>query len=136
MKASIQVQLFSFLLLLISCSNQQQAAADNISKQDFADEMVAFEPFKGNPVFEGTGINTWDQKIRERGYILFEDGVYKMWYTGYNGADTVTKYLGYATSDDGINWKRYSTHPIFTEKWTEDMCVLHKEGAYYMFAEG
>jgi predicted GH43/DUF377 family glycosyl hydrolase len=67
---------------------------------------------------------------------MFEEGVYKMWYTGYNGDDTVTKYLGYATSENGTSWERYSKNPVFKEKWTEDMCVIKNEGKYYMFAEG
>ncbi|MEJ7677180.1 MAG: glycosylase [Segetibacter sp.] len=91
---------------------------------------------ESNPVFKGTSTDTWDQHIRERGYIIFEDSVYKMWYTGYKGDDTVTKYLGYATSRDGFNWERYSKNPIFNEKWTEDMCVIKNEGKYHMFAEG
>jgi predicted GH43/DUF377 family glycosyl hydrolase len=97
--------------------------------------MVNFNPYKANPVFQGTGKDTWDKLIRERGYILIEDGVYKMWYSGYTG-DSEPKYLGYATSDDGINWSRYSDEPIFSGKWTEDMFVIRDEGIYYMYAEG
>lgn len=98
--------------------------------------MVQFVPYEANPVFKSTATDTWDQHIRERGYIIFEDSVYKMWYTGYKGDDTVTKYLGYATSKDGINWERYAKNPVFSEKWTEDICIIKNEGKYYMFAEG
>ncbi len=121
---------------ILSCNSQQKPAAKNLNKEDFANEMVDFMAFKANPVFKGTGTNTWDKQIRERGYILFEEGIYKMWYTGYNGDDTVTKYLGYATSENGTSWERYSKNPVFKEKWTEDMCVIKNEGKYYMFAEG
>ncbi len=116
--------------------NQPQSVSKNFNHEKFPNELVAFIPYKLNPIFKGTGTNTWDNQIRERGYILFENGIYKMWYTGYNGDDTVTKYLGYATSADGINWKRYPKNPIFKEKWTEDMCVIKNESKYYMFAEG
>ena len=34
----------------------------------FPRELVDFVPFEGNPVFAGTGKDTWDQKIREQGY--------------------------------------------------------------------
>lgn len=104
--------------------------------EEFPAEMVSFKPYENNPVFSGTGTGTWDNQIRERGYIIYEDGVFKMWYSGYNGGDTVTKYLGYATSSDGINWSRYSDKPIFDSKWTEDMFILKDNGTYYMFAEG
>jgi predicted GH43/DUF377 family glycosyl hydrolase len=98
--------------------------------------MTEFIPHVSTQVFSASGQETWDKQIRERGYILHEDSLYKMWYTGYNGHDTVIKHLGYATSLDGIHWKRHALNPIFSEKWTEDVCVIKAEGTYYMFAEG
>ena len=50
---------------------------------DYPDELVDFAPYEKNPVFTGTGADTWDQKIRERGFILKEDDGYHMWYTGF-----------------------------------------------------
>jgi len=97
---------------------------------------VKFIPYKGNPVFTGGGDGTWDKMIRERGYILKEDDGYHMWYTGYEKEDHDTKYLGYASSPDGINWKRYAHNPVFTGSWTEDMMVIHSDSLYIMFAEG
>jgi beta-1,2-mannobiose phosphorylase / 1,2-beta-oligomannan phosphorylase len=130
------LQILLLLLLAASCKNQQKHPSATISKDDFPGELVEFVPYKSNPVFQAAANNAWDNQIRERGYILFEDSVYKLWYTGYNGPDSVIKYLGYATSKDGINWERYPGNPIFSEKWTEDMCVLKQDGTYYMFAEG
>ncbi len=121
------------VLLLITAGGCQNP---NEVTKEFPAEMVSFEPYENNPVFSGTGSGTWDNQIRERGYILHEDGVYKMWYSGYNGGEPDPKYLGYATSPDGINWSRYSDSPIFDSKWTEDMFVIKDGGTYYMFAEG
>src|SRR5205807_4898324 len=45
-------------------------------------------------------------------------------------------FLGHATSPDGIHWTRDSANPIFTGSWVEDMCVVHRDGVYWMFAEG
>ncbi len=135
MKTLTHFQILSLLLFVLTCQSQQTTTG-NINKEEFPAEMVEFVPYEANPIFKGTGTDTWDKQIRERGYIIFEKGLYKMWYTGYKGDDTVTKYLGYATSRDGINWNRYSKNPIFSEKWTEDMCVIKNEGKYYMFAEG
>jgi predicted GH43/DUF377 family glycosyl hydrolase len=87
-------------------------------------------------VFQGTGMETWDKQIREGGYILHEDELYRMWYTGYNEANSDIKYLGYATSEDGINWERFSDQLIFDQKWTEDIHVTAIDGDYYMLAEG
>jgi beta-1,2-mannobiose phosphorylase / 1,2-beta-oligomannan phosphorylase len=134
------MRVLSFLLIFIFCSVLISCRLrSNIKPEtglDFAKEMVEFIPYEHNPVFSGTNTETWDKLIRERGFILFEDNKYKMWYTGYAGNDTHIKYLGYATSDDGISWSRFADNPIFSDKWTEDMFVTKHEDKYYMFAEG
>ncbi len=108
------------------------AAADGIV---FPPELVEFTPYEHNPVFQGAGPGHWDEMIRERGWIVHEDGEYRLWYTGYTRAEGVMK-LGYATSRDGLNWERYAGNPIYTEHWVEDMTVLKNGDTYYMFAEG
>lgn len=128
MKITIQIGLALLLFTVAGCQKQ--------NKEEFPAELVHFKPYENNPVFSGSGTGTWDNQIRERGYILFEDGVYKMWYSGYNGGDSTEKHLGYATSTDGINWKRDAGNPIFDKKWTEDMFVFKNNDIYYMYAEG
>ena len=91
----------------------------------------------GNPVFTGTARDTWDRKIRERGYILTgDDGNFHLWYTGYAGEHPTNMALGHATSPDGVHWTRDPENPIFSGSWVEDMCVIRHDGAYFMFAEG
>ncbi len=51
--------LFLFMLLSSGCSN--------IDTVIFPSEIVDFIPYKNNPVFRGTGTDTWDKEIRERG---------------------------------------------------------------------
>ena len=114
-----------------ACTNKK-----NVAEEEFPSELVAFTPYENNPVFAGTGTDTWDKRIRERGYMLFEDGIYKLWYTGYNRDLAQECFLGYATSTDGVNWERYSENPVFAGKWTEDMHVLKEGETYYMYAEG
>jgi hypothetical protein len=103
---------------------------------DFPRELVAWTPIAANPVFQGAGDDAWDRKIRERGYILVEDGTFHLWYTGYNDDRAPTKFLGHATSPDGLRWARDPANPIFNRNWVEDVCVLHRDGRYVMFAEG
>jgi predicted GH43/DUF377 family glycosyl hydrolase len=121
---------------LTGCKSRNASSEKQIAGKEFPDEMISFTPYMSNPVFEGTGVETWDRTIRERGFILYEDGIYKLWYTGYKKLDSDSKSLGYATSDDGIHWKRYTGNPVFNEKWTEDMFVLKDQNKYYMYAEG
>ena len=80
----------------------------------------------------------WDSLIRERGWIMRDQGQWKMWYTGYREDDSSANRmkLGYATSSDGIHWKRHSEQPIFDEVWVEDMMIVRRGRRLYMFAEG
>lgn len=130
------------LLFLLDGSYWASAKSKNPAKEKdtpkFPNELVNFISYENNPVFTGSETNTWDQKIRERGYILKEDGRYHLWYTGYNkqSGKATESHLGYATSRDGISWSRYLNNPIFDSGWVEDMCVVKSKDTYYMFAEG
>lgn len=118
--------LVGLALLLVSTARAQEAPW----------EFVRWEAVKENPVFQGTGAETWDKKIRERGFILVEDGTYHLWYTGYNDERSPLRMLGHATSPDGLRWRRDPGNPIFGKVWTEDMIVLRRDGKHVMFAEG
>ena len=90
----------------------------------FPPELVEFEPYSGNPVFERGEPGTWDERIQERGWILKEDDGYHLWYTGHKHEYNATMQLGYATSPDGIHWMRYPGNPLPTVRWVEDMMVV------------
>jgi hypothetical protein len=129
--------------VLVAClaAWSASAPAGTAGDADFPAELVDFVPYAGNPVFAGTGRDTWDRQIRERGYILKEGNLWRLWYTGYNyqpgdAQQTEARYLGYATSPDGLKWTRYSDRPIFDKVWTEDVEVLKHGDRYWMFAEG
>jgi hypothetical protein len=104
--------------------------------EPFPRGLVEWTPIAGNPVFQGTGDDAWDQKIRERGYILREDGTYHLWYTGYNTGRSPSMFLGHATSPDGLRWTRDPANPIFNRSWVEDVCVVRRNGQLVMVAEG
>jgi beta-1,2-mannobiose phosphorylase / 1,2-beta-oligomannan phosphorylase len=126
--------------LLTACKQKANVSSEKNSVNNdtamFPAAITDFVAYKINPVFSGSGKDTWDQKIRERGYILRDNGTYYMWYTGYNGDEAVEKHLGLATSTDGIVWTRYKDNPIYDSGWVEDMCVIKHDSTYYMFAEG
>jgi len=102
----------------------------------FPKELVDFAPDPKEPVFTGAGPGHWDVRIRERGWILREGDLYRMWYTGFEHDSSPLLKLGYATSPDGIHWTRYDKNPLYDKHWVEDMMVVRHEGTYYMFAEG
>jgi sucrose-6-phosphate hydrolase SacC (GH32 family) len=68
--------------------------------------------------------------------------VYKMWYSG--GEQYEPDAIGYATSKDGINWRKYGANPVFAndpthlwEKAKVTACqVIKDEKGYYMFYIG
>ncbi|MGZ8558969.1 MAG: glycosylase [Chitinophagaceae bacterium] len=128
--------IFIFLLTM-ACKNSSSGKKEIDSDSTlFPSELVNFIPYKENPVFSGGASDTWDEQIRERGYILKEDDGYHMWYTGYKKDKHDTLFLGYANSVDGVSWTRYAHNPIFRNSWTEDMMVVKSGSTYTMFAEG
>lgn len=127
----MQFLYFFVSITLIQCG----LPGNNNSNSGFPEELVHFISYAKNPIFSGTDMATWDRNIRERGYILYEDGEYRMWYTGF-ADDNSEMHLGYATSQDGYTWKRYADTPIYSSGWVEDMCVIKSDSLYYMFAEG
>ncbi len=137
MKRSIKyiVNMAIVSTLIYSCKTDKTGSKQTVDER-FPSEMVRFSPIPNNPVFSGTNENTWDKNIRERGYILNEEGLYRMWYTGYNDSISDIRYLGYATSKDGISWERYMDNPLVNNRWVEDMHVVKHEGKYIMLAEG
>ena len=122
-----------FFLLALGLSSCQRGIAP--AALEFPRELVQFKAISEKPVFTGTGQETWDKQIRERGFILKEGKQYHLWYTGYSPASPL-KLLGYATSKDGLAWQRTSSQSIHPGQWVEDVCVLRWKGNYYMFAEG
>jgi hypothetical protein len=103
---------------------------------EFPAALVRWKPLPGNPVFTGAKDGSWDQKIRERGYILRDRDGYRLWYTGYNDDRSPRKRLGLATSSDGLKWTRDRRNPLLATSWVEDVCVVRDGDGYVMFAEG
>ena len=125
-------------LLLAGCNGSTKNDTDKAEENaEFPSELVDFKPYQHNPVFGGTGDSlVWDEKIRERGFVIREDSTYYLWYTGYTKkTGNQIKYLGLATSPDGLKWTRYAGNPIHQSLWVEDVFVLQSDSTYYMFAE-
>lgn len=106
------------------------------SGEPWPNELTHWRPRAENPVFSGRGGTFWDQKIRERGWILVDGDTWHLWYTGYNTDRTPLHMLGHATSKDGIRWTRDSEAPDHSTSWVEDMCVMRDGDQWVMFAEG
>ncbi|MBX9584328.1 MAG: hypothetical protein K2X87_28850 [Gemmataceae bacterium] len=126
----------SVAVLIVTACRPMPADRPPPARADFPRELVAFVQRGDGPVFEAAGPGHWDIKVRERGWVLREDGAYKLWYTGYDGTPTGRRMLGLATSPDGITWTRHPANPLVRDRWVEDVMVVKDGGRYLMFAEG
>lgn len=97
--------------------------------------LRGIQPLREEPVFRGEP-QAWDASIRERGWILYDEGQFKLWYTGYDGQRSSIKRIGLATSPDGLSWQRTSKTPLIPDQWVEDVMVTRHRGRYWMLAEG
>ncbi len=63
----------------------------------------------------------WEDDINRPG-VVEHDGVYHMWYSGFNAKGS---FIGYATSSDGKRWQRMSERPVLVadQPW-EKSCVM------------
>lgn len=101
---------------------------------------VTWNKYQNNPVLTspGTGWESWQV---EYPVVIFDEGIYKMWYGGYNGGSTTQ--IGYATSNDGLNWTRYTNNPVISPgplSWDSMLLypksIIIKEGTYYLYYIG
>ncbi|OGH89919.1 MAG: hypothetical protein A2537_02720, partial [Candidatus Magasanikbacteria bacterium RIFOXYD2_FULL_36_9] len=92
-----------------------------------------------SPVFTTTTDAVWgnDQGIGENDF-MYEDGVFKMWYSASTS-------VAYATSSNGINWTRYANNPVFSptgltgnfdKTWANRQYIVKDAGIYYMYYNG
>lgn len=68
---------------------------------------------------------SWDALSVGRPSVMYDAGVFKMWYDGRKDlplgspasgvpkAAESTRSVGYATSHDGLHWKKYAANPVF-----------------------
>ena len=92
-------------------------------------------------VFEPTEIGEWDSFKVGRPSVLYEDGIFKMWFDGSEvdpedptkSKEGTGRHVGYATSIDGITWTRFTNNPIFLHGGAID--VENINGNYYLVQE-
>ncbi len=74
---------------------------DGINFERMSDEPVMISEFP------------WENASVMNPCVLFDDGIYKMWYSA--GETHEPNVNAYATSTDGINWKKAKCNPIFVK---------------------
>lgn len=131
----MRLLLATVLGLSVAASGSQRAVPE-VSEPEFPLELVDVVEAPNQPLLTGAGPGAWDMKMRERGWILRDGDTWHLWYTGYNDSLSDSRFLGYATSRDGLAWTRWPGNPLTRDGWVEDMCIVRHGDTYYMFAEG
>jgi len=98
-----------------------------------------------NPVLKPGSAGAWDSGgLPERGggVVILDEGIYKMWYDGVavNGTKLFIQ-IGYATSEDGVTWQKYSGNPVlspgapgsFDDQMIFDPTVVRTGSSYMMY---
>lgn len=75
-----------------------------------SDDGIHFKKICDNPIMIPT--NPWEKESVMNPCVIYEDGIYKMWYAA--GETYEPNALGYAESNDGIDWTKSKINPIFT----------------------
>lgn len=89
-----------------------------------------------NPVIPFGEQGEWDDKETWDPFVIYEDGIFKMWYGGttlINGKRDFQ--IGYTTSTDGTNFTKREQISHYAGGNMGDMHVVHDEtsGKYYMY---
>ncbi|MGB9669467.1 MAG: hypothetical protein ACPL0B_03675, partial [Anaerolineales bacterium] len=96
-----------------------------------------------NPVLTFGTSGSWDDtRVVTPSVLKVGQNDYRMWYTGRNSSGVYG--IGYATSNDGITWTKYSGNPVFTDApapaWDSQIIwepsVVFFNGAYHLFYAG
>jgi hypothetical protein len=76
--------------------------------------------------------NQWGTGSAARPSVLYENGIFKVWYDSKDAA-TGIRSVGYATSSDGIHFTKYAGNPVLLNAGAVD--VKHVGSIYVMLIE-
>jgi hypothetical protein len=96
--------------------------------------------YQNNPLIESTG-NYYDYYGVAQPVIMYDEGIYKMWYhgLGYDGGGQA--FILYSESTDGLNWTSTSSNPVISpgnynswdSKHVSAGAVIKENGIYKMY---
>jgi predicted GH43/DUF377 family glycosyl hydrolase len=125
-------------------SGEANNGIDNIGLATSGDG-VSWARYAQNPVLKIRALS-WDSGSVQEPWVIYENGEYKMWYTGQQlTTQSITvQSIGYATSPDGIQWTKYSDNPVLTagksgdwdDKWVYRPVVVSTGSKYMMYYSG
>ena len=96
----------------------------------YSDDRYNWVKAANNPILSPVPA-TWEHDNTKDPSLLLVNGIYYLYYTGFNAANTTQ--IGLATSLDGINWTKYADNPVITFADTNN--IPRFSVAYYDEAE-
>ncbi|MBI4009459.1 hypothetical protein HY357_04440 [Candidatus Roizmanbacteria bacterium] len=99
----------------------------------FVNPVSPLDPFlksNSNPLSFTSSYPNWYEIAKVQPSILFEDGIFKMWYGSYDG--NITK-IAYATSVNGTTWTRDTLLNIDSTLFSHDPSILPLNSQYELY---
>jgi len=113
-----------------------------------SDNGYEWNIYESNPIITFGDINSFDEFHLRFPNVIYDEGIYKMWYTGADDNFAidlaVTAYsVGYAESTDGLNWVKHQDNPVLevsAGEW-DDLniflgSVVKHNGKYHLWYNG
>ena len=100
--------------------------------------QTEWEKHPDNPVVNLGFQGAWDSSHIFDPVVIFHDAEYRMWYSG---DDDSNNRIGYATSIDGVAWKKHPGSPVidigpagaWDGVYTSNCSVIHDDAEYKMW---
>jgi predicted GH43/DUF377 family glycosyl hydrolase len=97
----------------------------------------SWQDYSLNPIIKSSN-NYYDYYGTAQPVVLFDEGIYKMWYFGADQLGNGTGNILYAISNDGLNWNHYAGNPVMVpgnygtwDSYDVQPCAVIKENEIY-----
>jgi hypothetical protein len=93
-------------------------STDGISWHKYNDPVTTQHPYtESDPILVQGSPGEWDSDGVLAGCVVARESGFELYYSGFRGTgNEQIVSIGYATSQDGIHWEKYSGNPVFTGK--------------------
>jgi len=75
---------------------------------------IHWTKYEENPVLEVGPSGSWDDLAVGSPCVIYHEDIYMMWYGGWSSKFDHPSSIGFVTSLDGINWKKYEENPVLS----------------------
>jgi predicted GH43/DUF377 family glycosyl hydrolase len=89
-----------------------QGGLSGVSRIGYATSTDGINWVKHGIVLSPGPTGDWDSSSVALGSVTWNGTAYLMWYTGSNGITYTGGAVGFAVSNDGLNWVKYSGNPV------------------------